>query len=166
MLNPALHLVLSVPAPCFYPEAVPSSPLTVKGSYIYTVLKLHWLFEGNCEADVTPGENEFDTPAVAVILRFFRIPISLLTFSTYSCLLPTLPIRSLSILIITVLIFQMIIPTSLLCLSLLLNLALSLQRFFLWWGLSFDIPYNFFFLDSQTCTGQKNCCKSNGPSVV
>ena len=28
--NPALHLVLSGPAPCFYPAAVPSSRLTVK----------------------------------------------------------------------------------------------------------------------------------------
>ena len=23
-----------------------------------------WPFEGNCEADVAPGENEFDTPAL------------------------------------------------------------------------------------------------------
>ena len=25
-------------------------------------LKLHSAFEGNCQADVAPGENEFDTP--------------------------------------------------------------------------------------------------------
>ena len=31
-------------------------------SYIYIVLTLFWPFEGNCEVDVTPGENEFDTP--------------------------------------------------------------------------------------------------------
>ena len=30
-----------------------------------TVLKLFQSFEGNHEADVTPGENEFDTPALA-----------------------------------------------------------------------------------------------------
>ena len=36
--------------------------LTVKSSYIYTVLKLFWPFEGKHEADVVPGENEFDTP--------------------------------------------------------------------------------------------------------
>ena len=29
---------------------------------MYTVLKLFWAFEGNHEADVAPGENEFDTP--------------------------------------------------------------------------------------------------------
>ena len=40
-LNPALYLVLYSTAPCFYPAVVPSSHLTVKGSYIYTVLKLH-----------------------------------------------------------------------------------------------------------------------------
>ena len=40
-LNLALHLVLSGLAPCFYPVAVPSSRLTVKEGYIYTVLKLH-----------------------------------------------------------------------------------------------------------------------------
>ena len=31
---------------------------------MYTVLKLFQPFEGNCEADVAPGENEFDTPAL------------------------------------------------------------------------------------------------------
>ena len=39
--NPALHLVLSGPAPCFYPAAALSSHLTVRSSYIYTVLKWH-----------------------------------------------------------------------------------------------------------------------------
>ena len=34
-------------------------------SYIYTVLKLFRPFEGTREADVAPGENEFDTPALA-----------------------------------------------------------------------------------------------------
>ena len=29
---------------------------------MYTVLKLFWPFEGNHEADVAPGENEFDAP--------------------------------------------------------------------------------------------------------
>ena len=33
-------------------------------SYIYTVLKLFRPFEGNREADVAPGENEFDTPSL------------------------------------------------------------------------------------------------------
>ena len=28
------------------------------------VLKLFWPFEGNREADVVPGENEFDTPGL------------------------------------------------------------------------------------------------------
>ena len=39
--NPALHLVLSGLEPCFYPAAALTSPVTVKSSYIYTVLKLH-----------------------------------------------------------------------------------------------------------------------------
>ena len=38
--------------------------LTVK-EYIYTVLKLFRPFQGNCEANVAPGENEFDTPALS-----------------------------------------------------------------------------------------------------
>ena len=29
---------------------------------MYTVLKLFWPFEGNHEAYVAPGENQFDTP--------------------------------------------------------------------------------------------------------
>ena len=31
---------------------------------MYTVLKLFWPLYGNCEADVAPRENEFDTPAL------------------------------------------------------------------------------------------------------
>ena len=31
---------------------------------MYTVLKLFRPFEGNCEADVVPSENEFDNPAL------------------------------------------------------------------------------------------------------
>ena len=34
----------------------------LRSSYIYTVLKLFWPFEGNLEADVAPSEDEFDTP--------------------------------------------------------------------------------------------------------
>ena len=64
-LSPALHLVLSGPAPCFYPAAVPSSRLTVKEGYMYTILKLHsapWRQPRSwC---VAPGENEFDTPGL------------------------------------------------------------------------------------------------------
>ena len=62
--NPALHLVSSSPAPCFYPVALPSSAQLLRSSYIYTVLKLHSAFEGNLEADVAPSENEMDTPGL------------------------------------------------------------------------------------------------------
>ena len=31
---------------------------------MYTVLKSFLSFEGNLEADVAPGENELDTPAL------------------------------------------------------------------------------------------------------
>ena len=31
---------------------------------MYTALKLFWPFEGNHEAEVAPGGNEFDTPAL------------------------------------------------------------------------------------------------------
>ena len=44
--------------------AAQSSPVTVSGSYIYTVINYIWPFEGNREADVAPGEHEFDTPAI------------------------------------------------------------------------------------------------------
>ena len=40
-LNPALHLVLSGLAPCFYPAAPLSSCLTVKEQLHFTVLKSH-----------------------------------------------------------------------------------------------------------------------------
>ena len=33
-------------------------------TYIYTVLKLFWPFEDNRKADMAPGENEFDSPAL------------------------------------------------------------------------------------------------------
>ena len=39
-----------------------STPYQLRSSYIYTALKLFWYFEGNHEADVAPGENDFDTP--------------------------------------------------------------------------------------------------------
>ena len=39
-LNPALHLVLSGLAPCFYQVAAPEG-VALRSSYIYTVLKLH-----------------------------------------------------------------------------------------------------------------------------
>ena len=39
---------------------------------MYTVLKLFRPFEGNCEADVAPGENEFDTPGIKGIVYFFQ----------------------------------------------------------------------------------------------
>ena len=39
--NPALHLVLSGPSPCFYPAATLSSLPLVKEWLHYTVLKLH-----------------------------------------------------------------------------------------------------------------------------
>ena len=32
---------------------------------MYRVLKLFWPFEGNCKADVAPGENEFYTPVLS-----------------------------------------------------------------------------------------------------
>ena len=54
------------PALCFYLVAVPSSRLGE--SYIKGVVTLIQSsndiqpFEGNCEADVAPSENEFDTP--------------------------------------------------------------------------------------------------------
>ena len=34
----------------------------LRSSYIYTVLNYIRPFEGNCEADVATGENDFDTP--------------------------------------------------------------------------------------------------------
>ena len=37
---------------------------------MYTVLKLFWPFEDNCEADVVPNESEFDTPGKAYFGRF------------------------------------------------------------------------------------------------
>ena len=37
---------------------------------MYTVLKLFRPFEGNREADVTPGENEFDTPELDALLAY------------------------------------------------------------------------------------------------
>ena len=40
---------------------------------MYTVLKLFWPFEGNHKADVTPGENEFDTLAQLNGGLFFSI---------------------------------------------------------------------------------------------
>ena len=42
---------------------------------MYTVLKLHLALEGNHEADVAPGENEFDTPVLESLLeaRFYLI---------------------------------------------------------------------------------------------
>ena len=36
---------------------------------MYPVLKLFWPFKGNHEADVSPGENEFDTPALHEVLE-------------------------------------------------------------------------------------------------
>ena len=36
-------------------------------------LKLHSAFEGNCQADVAPGENEFDTPAIDVYMYLYII---------------------------------------------------------------------------------------------
>ena len=41
-----------------------STPKQLRSSYIYTVLKLFWPFEGNHKADVAPGENEFDSPGL------------------------------------------------------------------------------------------------------
>ena len=53
-----------------------STPLTVKGSYIYTDLKLFQPFEGNSEADVAPGENEFYAP---VVKQCFALPVNILS---------------------------------------------------------------------------------------
>ena len=64
LLNPAPHLV-SAPRQCWAP--CPS----LRSSYIYTVLKLHLPFEGYREADVAPGEYEFDTPALVFNIYFF-----------------------------------------------------------------------------------------------
>ena len=67
-LNPALHLVLSGPAPGFYPAAAPSSlPLVKEQLHLYSPKNHIRPFEGNHKADVAPGENEFDTPAVGVL---------------------------------------------------------------------------------------------------
>ena len=60
--NPALHLVLSSPAPCFYPAAVPSSlPLVKEQLHLYSPNYI-WPFEGN-------RENKFDTPGLQGINR-------------------------------------------------------------------------------------------------
>ena len=48
----------------FKEQNVISTLEQLRSSYIYRVLKLFCPFEGNREADVTPGENEFDTPAL------------------------------------------------------------------------------------------------------
>ena len=69
-LNPALHLVLSGPTPCFYLAVVPSSHLTVEEQlHLYSPKNYIQPFEGNREADVAPGENELDTPAVGYYLN-------------------------------------------------------------------------------------------------
>ena len=41
-----------------------STPLQLRSSYLYEVLKLFGLSEVNRKADVAPGANEFDTPAL------------------------------------------------------------------------------------------------------
>ena len=42
----------------------------LRSSYMFTVLNYIWPFEGNLEADVAPGENEFDTPGLDLLLGF------------------------------------------------------------------------------------------------
>ena len=49
------------------PNVIPT-PSQLRSSYIYTVLKLFQPFEGKCEADVAPGKNEFDTPALSELV--------------------------------------------------------------------------------------------------
>ena len=52
------------PGTCFYWAAALSSlPLLGVVTFIQSQSYI-WPFEGSCEADVAPGENEFDTPAL------------------------------------------------------------------------------------------------------
>ena len=58
-------------------------------SYIYTVLNCVWPSEGNPEADVAPGENEFDTPGI-VVRQLYNLQSDTLNNSSthlapYSC---------------------------------------------------------------------------------
>ena len=64
------------PRSCLQRAECNFNSLTV--SYIYTVLKLFWPFEGNHEADVAPDENEFDTSALK--------PCSLITHTKTDCI--------------------------------------------------------------------------------
>ena len=52
------------PAAAFKGLNVISSPYQLRYSYIYTVLKLFRPFDSKHEADVAPGENEFDSPVL------------------------------------------------------------------------------------------------------
>ena len=56
------HISLEV---AFKGPNVISTPSQLRSSYIYTVVKLFQPFEGHREADVAPGENEFDSPDLA-----------------------------------------------------------------------------------------------------
>ena len=61
--NPALHLVLSSPAPCFYLVAALSSRLTIK-EYLHLYspkITFGPLKASNRKADVALRENEFNT---------------------------------------------------------------------------------------------------------
>ena len=54
---------------------------------MYTVLKLFRPFKGNVKADVAPGENEFDTPALTPCSVLFLAP---------NPSSPTLPVTSIT----------------------------------------------------------------------
>ena len=63
--NPALHIVLSGPAPCFYPAAVPSSRLTIKESlHVYSPKITFGPLKATVRLMWPPGENEFDVPTI------------------------------------------------------------------------------------------------------
>ena len=71
---------------------------------------------------------------------FLRISISFLTLPIYSCRLSTFPIRILSILIKVICVPNLVIPISLLFLSLVLMFCLYHQTVFL----PFSMPCSFF----------------------
>ena len=63
--NMALHLVVSGPAPCFYPVAAPSSRLIVKEElHLYSPKMTFGPLKATARLMWPPSENEFDIPAV------------------------------------------------------------------------------------------------------
>ena len=66
--NPARHLVLSGPAPCFYLAAAPSSRLAVEEWLHLRTPKITFgPFKATARLMWPPGKNEFDPPDLECI---------------------------------------------------------------------------------------------------